>query len=155
MQILNFIWIAAAVLIDQLTKLYISTHMTLYESIRVIENFFYITYAQNTGAAWSMGQGLGDLFAILALAVSIGLLWYYHKNRNTLSILEKWSIMLIVPGALGNMIDRIIHGYVVDFLDFYIFGYDFPIFNVADSFLTIGVGLLILDLIVNKENKNG
>lgn len=155
MRTFNFIWIACAVLIDQLSKLYISARMTVGQSIRVIEKFFYITYAQNTGAAWSIGRGLGDLFAVLALLVSIGLVWYYHKNRDSLHMLERAAIMLIIPGALGNMIDRIMHGYVVDFLDFYIFGYDFPIFNIADCCLTIGVGLLILDLFVNKENANG
>ncbi|MBR2826873.1 MAG: signal peptidase II [Erysipelotrichaceae bacterium] len=138
------------VLIDQLTKFVVESKMALYESIEIISGFFHITYTRNTGAAWSILEGKGTLFAIMALIVSCGIIYYLIKNRNA-SKLERTAMILICGGALGNMIDRVVHGYVVDFLNFYIFGYDYPVFNIADSFLVIGVGMLVIETIFSKE----
>ena len=143
-------FIALTIIIDQLTKLIVESRMALHDSIEIIKDFFYITYTRNIGAAWSMFEGMGMVFAILALIVSAGIVYYLIKNQN-MSRFERVALMLICGGAAGNMIDRIIHGYVVDFLNFYIFGYDYPVFNLADSFLVIGVIMLIADTFFSKE----
>jgi len=147
----DFVIIGLMIALDQLTKFYISHTLDLYQPVEVIKNFFYITYARNTGAAWSMGEGLGGIFAIVAIAVSIGIVYYINKNK--VNAIEKIVGMFIIIGAIGNAIDRVFIGSVIDFLDFYIFGYDFPIFNVADIFITVAAGLLILDLFFTKEEK--
>ena len=138
------------VLIDQLTKFVVESRMALYESIEIISGFFHITYTRNTGAAWSILEGQGTLFAIMALIVSCGIIYYLFRNRNA-SVFERTAMILICGGALGNMIDRVVHGYVVDFLNFYIFGYDYPVFNVADSFLVVGVAMFVIETIFSKE----
>ena len=97
-----------------------------------------------------MKKSLIYTFAIMALIVSCGIIYYLIKNRNA-SRFERTAMILICGGALGNMIDRVVHGYVVDFLNFYIFGYDYPVFNVADSFLVIGVAMLVIETIFSKE----
>ncbi len=142
--------LALTIIIDQLTKILIDSRMALYEDIEIIKGFFHITYTRNYGAAWSILEGKGTLFAIMALIVSCGIIYYLIKNRNA-SKLERTAMILICGGALGNMIDRVVHGYVVDFLNFYIFGYDYPVFNIADSFLVIGVGMLVIETIFSKE----
>ena len=79
----------------------------------------------------------------------------YYLLKNKVYWVEKYSLLLIISGAVGNLIDRIMYGYVIDFLDFIIFGYDFPVFNIADSFITIGaIGLIISILFLNKEGEN-
>ena len=143
-------FIALTIFIDQLTKFLIESKMALHDSIEIIKGFFYITYTRNIGAAWSMFEGMGMLFAILAFLVSGGIIYYLVKNQN-ISRFERISLMLICGGAAGNMIDRIVHGYVIDFLNFYIFGYDYPVFNLADSFLVIGVIMLIAVTFFSKE----
>lgn len=137
---------------DQISKIYVSAHMSLLESITVIDGFFRITYTHNKGAAWGMLQGLGDVFAIVAIIISVLMIAYLWRNK-TLLKWERFSVILIIAGALGNMIDRIRLKYVVDFMDFIIFGYDFPVFNIADSCLTVGVTILvIITLFVKKED---
>ncbi|MCH3962592.1 MAG: signal peptidase II [Solobacterium sp.] len=126
---------------DQISKIWIASNTALH-SVMIIRNFFYITYAENTGMAWSMLSG-HQAFFCLAATVAIGvMLWYMiYKNPNRLT---KISLALMIAGAAGNLADRLLLGYVRDFLHFFIFGYDFPIFNIADSCLTVGVILLIL-----------
>ena len=138
------------VLIDQLTKFVVESRMALYESIEIISGFFHITYTRNTGAAWSILEGQGTLFAIMALLVAGYIIYYLNVNRD-IPTFERTGLILVCGGALGNMIDRVIHGYVIDFLNFYIFGYDYPVFNIADSFLVIGVIMLIIVTIFSKE----
>lgn len=152
MGIYEIVFILSLIALDQLTKVIATNSLALTGSIELIRGFFHLTYAQNTGAAWSIFQGAGALFVLVAAAASIYLLYYLSRNRS-LNRLERTALILIVSGAIANMIDRIVHGYVIDFLDFYIFGYDFPVFNIADCCLTIGVGLYIIDvLFVHKES---
>lgn len=146
----DWIFVITLILLDQLSKLYISSTMQVSESIKVIEGFFYITYARNTGAAWSVGQGMGVLFVGIAVAMSIGIVYYLYKHSDV-KPLTRLTLLLIIAGGIGNAIDRIRLGYVVDFLDFYIFGYDFPIFNIADCCITIAMFAMILILITEKE----
>ena len=128
--------------IDQLSKVIVTSFLSLKESVSVIGNFFKITYVYNEGAAWGMLNGK----TFLLIIVSFGALFYLSKEiikykENKMNI---WGLGLLLGGILGNLLDRILYGYVRDFLDFRIFGYDFPIFNIADSAILIGVALLII-----------
>ncbi len=137
------IFILLLVLIDQASKIAIKAINRIHpDSFTIIKDFFYITYAENTGAAFSILKGQRWFFVIMALVVSVVIILYLIKHKP--KSLEKISLLLILAGAIGNVIDRVAYGYVIDFLDFYIFGYDFPIFNIADSCITIGAVLLIL-----------
>lgn len=129
--------------IDIISKLLISNLMYVGQSIKIIKDFFNITYVRNTGAAWSILSGKTWLLIIVSLIIIALIVFYIYKNKPKTKI-EKISYSMIIGGAIGNLIDRIIYGYVVDFLDFNIFGYDYPIFNLADSFILIGVILLVI-----------
>lgn len=129
--------------IDIVSKLVVSNLMNVNESIRVIRDFFYITYVRNTGAAWSIFAGETWLLIIVSLIIMFLIVWYIYKNRPK-SKLEIVGYSMVLGGAIGNFIDRVIYGYVIDFFNFYIFGYDYPIFNLADSFILIGVILLVI-----------
>ena len=124
--------------------------MSVGESVKVIHNFFYITYTQNKGAAWSI---LED-HRILLLIISVLALYLINKymNKEKLSNLETFSYGMIIGGIVGNLFDRIFFGYVIDFLDFKLFGYNYPIFNIADTFIVIGVILMVI-ISVRKEKK--
>ena len=117
--------------------------MDVYDSVIIIKDFFYITYVRNTGAAWSIFSGETLGIVIVSLIIILGIIYYIFKN-NPESKLEKLGYGMILGGAIGNLFDRIIYGYVIDFFDFYIFGYDYPIFNLADSFIFVGVIILII-----------
>ncbi|MEN1966954.1 signal peptidase II [Lentibacillus sp. N15] len=138
--------------LDQLTKWLIVKNMELYEQVPVIENFFYITSHRNTGAAWGILQDQMTFFYIITAVVVVGLVFYmqkYGKNSPLLAV----SLSLILGGAIGNFIDRIFRQEVVDFLDFIIIRYDFPIFNVADSCLCIGVILVLIATFMDEKKK--
>lgn len=130
-------------IIDIVSKLIVSNLMNVNDSIVVIKDFFYITYVRNTGAAWSIFAGKTWLLIIVSLIIIFFIVGYIYKNKPK-SKFEILGYSMILGGAIGNLIDRVIYGYVIDFLDFYIFGYDYPIFNLADSFILIGVILLII-----------
>lgn len=139
--LLWFIVTVAGLALDRITKVIIAGKVAEGESIEVIKNFFYITHHTNTGAAWGILQNTTMILGILSVVVSIGLLYFYLK-------FDMWparlSLAMIIGGAIGNAIGRIFSGRVTDFLDFILFGYDFPIFNVADMMVTIGTGILIV-----------
>lgn len=136
------IGIAAA---DQITKFLIVDRIPLHGSVPVIDGLFHLTYVQNTGAAFSSFQGMQWLFAIIFLLFTAGIVWEFSKNRLGFTTFERWCIVAIFGGALGNMIDRVRLSYVVDMIavDFM----NFPVFNVADCFITCGCILLIIHLI--------
>lgn len=136
--------------IDQISKLLVVNLLTKTDSITIIKNFFYLTYINNDGAAFSILVGKRIFLILIAVLVIVMLISYIKKN-NIQNKLELVSISLIIGGSLGNLMDRVVRGYVIDFLDFKIFNYNFPIFNLADTFIVIGVILLLLKEI-RKEN---
>ena len=139
-----WILIVCLTLLDQVTKSVISSNPSAYANVEVIRGFFYITFVKNTGAAWSMLSGQRILLSLVSAAAAVGMLMMLHKTISKKQKLTSISLALMIAGAVGNLIDRLLLGYVRDFLNFYIFGYDFPVFNVADICLTVGVCLLIL-----------
>ena len=136
--------------LDQLVKSYIVQQIPLGEVRSWIPNFVSLTYLQNRGAAFSMLQDQQWFFAIITLVVMVGATWYLHKHMED-SLWMVLGLILIIAGGLGNFIDRISQGFVVDMfhLDFI----NFAIFNVADSYLTVGVIILLIAML--KEEING
>ena len=142
--------IAALIVLDQLVKSYVVQNIALGEIKSWIPNLVSLTYLQNRGAAFSMLQDQQWFFAVITLVVMAGAIWYLHKHIED----SFWTVLglaLIIAGGLGNFIDRVSQGFVVDMfhLDFV----NFAIFNVADSYLTVGVLVLLLAML--KEEMNG
>lgn len=142
--------IAALIVLDQLVKSYVVQNIALGEIKSWIPNLVSLTYLQNRGAAFSMLQDQQWFFAVITLVVMVGAIWYLHKHIED-SFWNVFGLVLIIAGGLGNFIDRISQGFVVDMfhLDFI----NFAIFNVADSYLTVGVVVLLIAML--KEEMNG
>lgn len=144
--------VVVLVVLDQWTKWSISSSMVLGQSFEVISGFFNITYVRNAGAAFGMGSGAGDMTRLLLLRVIpvLACFWLaflaWTERKNNLNLCTAYS--LILAGAIGNLIDRFRLDYVVDFLDFHFRGHHFPAFNVADSAISIGAALYILDYLI-------
>jgi len=136
-----------AVLLDQLSKLWVAHDMQLYQSINVMP-YVNLTYVHNTGAAFSFLSEAGGwqrwFFAALAMVISTVIaVWLSRlKDHETLMAV---SLSLVLGGAIGNLIDRLAYGYVIDFLDIYVQSWHWPAFNVADSAITLGVVLMLLE----------
>ena len=126
--------------IDQLIKFLVASNMYVGQSITIISNFFKITYVTNDGAAFSLFSGNVLLLILIAVFVII----YIFKNIKKLEKLEKYIYSILVAGILGNLIDRIFRGHVIDYLDFRLFGYDMAIFNFADICIVVSCSLLLL-----------
>ena len=142
----------AILIIDQVTKRIIATTMNIGDSYEVIPNFLNITSHRNNGAAWGILSGKMGFFYIITIVILIVLVLFYIKEAKY-NLFMQVAISLLFAGALGNFIDRLVNGEVVDFVDTNIFGYDFPIFNVADSSLTIGVLFIIIALLNDANSK--
>ena len=142
------------VLFDQWTKWLVVTKMDQYESVPIIENFFYITSHRNSGAAWGILQDQMIFFYIITVIVVIGLVYLLHKYANE-SKLMAIALSLFLGGALGNFIDRLFRQEVVDFFDVYIFTYNYPIFNIADSVLVIGAIMTIIAMFLEERRNKG
>jgi signal peptidase II len=140
------------ILIDQLTKWAIVKYMELGQSIPVIENFLYITSHRNRGAAWGILQGQMWFFYVVTIVFVIGLMYFVRKEGLQDKLLGT-GLALMLGGTIGNFIDRVFRQEVVDFVHTYIFSYSFPVFNVADSALCIGVVLIFIQTIL--EGKKG
>lgn len=140
-----------SLIIDQIVKILVSNYLILGQTTKIINNFFYLTYVQNTGAAFSILIGYRYILIIITLIFLYYLYKYTKKqtNPNKLAIL---SYGLLLGGIIGNLIDRIIYGYVIDYLDFMIFNYNFPIFNLADTFIVIGCIILVINSYAKGEN---
>ncbi|MDT3958855.1 signal peptidase II [Staphylococcus kloosii] len=143
------LFIAIIILIlDQITKFVIASSMRIGDSFEVIPGFLNITSHRNNGAAWGILSGKMSFFVIITVIILIVLIVFYIKEAKH-NLFMQIALSLLFAGALGNFIDRLFHGEVVDFIDTYIVGYNFPIFNVADSSLTIGVILIIITLLID------
>ena len=136
-------------IIDLISKQIITHALELNKSIKLIDNFFYLTYTHNEGAAWSILKDQRILLLILTVIV----LFVINKilNKEELDKIETLSYGMIVGGIVGNFFDRLVYGYVIDFLDFNLFGYNYPIFNLADSFIVIGIIILIISNIKKEK----
>ena len=124
--------------------------MQLGQSQEIIDNFFYFTYAHNTGVAWGMLAGHLWLFIIVALISAVLMIIFFKRTREE-EILTRFGLVLTFAGMIGNLADRIVLGYVRDFIDVIIFNYNFPIFNIADVAVVIGVALIIIEIIFEEH----
>ena len=147
------------VVLDFITKAYISSTMILHDSFVVIGGFFNVTYVRNPGAAFGFLANTSPVFRsffflCVTVAVIVMILYYISKSKVE-DMLETFALSLIVSGAAGNLIDRVRFGEVIDFLDVYIGSHHWPAFNVADSAISVGAVLLILQLIGLKKKQDG
>ena len=129
---------------DQLSKLWIVENIPLYQQTPVIPGLFHLTYVQNTGAAFSSFQGQQWLFILVFAVLTAAVIWEFTTKKMGFSTFERWCIAAIYAGGLGNMIDRLRLGYVVDMIKTEFM--NFPVFNVADCFITCGCVLLLVHL---------
>lgn len=136
--------------LDQLSKLWIVRRIALYGSIDIIPGFFRLFHIRNTGAVWGIldrnSPAITLVLTLFSVAAFLVMLWLFHKTDLSCR-LDLVALSLIMGGALGNIIDRIRYGYVVDFIELYHGSYHFPTFNIADSALTVGVTLLIISIL--------
>lgn len=143
----HILMVIAILLLDQVTKYMVNAAMDIGQRVSVISGFFHISNVHNTGAAWSILEGNMIFFYVISVLFLIGMV-YFYRHSDEADTLTKYGIVLMVAGTLGNLVDRLRFQYVRDFFDFNIFGYNFPVFNVADMSLCIGVGLVVVSLIL-------
>ena len=151
---LTVAWVASIVAADQVTKLLVDRWMPLHHSIPVIEGFFNLTYIRNTGAAFGIFAGSAAafrlpfliIFSLIAIGFVVTMIRRLPDDQTGLIT----ALAFIMGGAVGNLIDRIAYGEVIDFLDFYWGRYHWPAFNLADSFITVGVLISVFYLIKAK-----
>lgn len=137
----------ASILVDQLTKWLITSSMSLHQSIELLRDFAHITYVRNPGAAFGILANHSlrlPFFILVSLVAAAGILWYLRKEAED-APRQQLALGLIFSGAIGNLIDRIRFGEVIDFIDVHWYQYHWPAFNVADSAICVGVGLLLFD----------
>ncbi len=130
-------------IVDQITKILVVNSLVPGENIEIIKNIFNIIYTNNTGAAFSILLGK-RIFLIVVAVLIIGVLLYYIKRNKIEKKIDIIALSFVIGGSLGNLIDRIVRGYVIDFISIKLGNYNFPIFNVADILIVIGVFLLLL-----------
>ncbi len=147
-----FLIIVLALIIDQLSKYFTVIYLKPVGTYPLINNVFHLTYAENTGAAFSMFSGKQPFLIILTLIIIVALLFYLIRNLKTNQVLLKFSLSLIIGGALGNLIDRIRLNYVVDMLDFTLINY--PVFNMADVFVVSGSVIFAYTILTSSTNNS-
>ncbi len=144
--------------VDQWTKYAVQQRLILYQKVEVIRGFFNLVHVRNTGGAFGIfgGErgGLGSWLFVVASLIAIGcilvLFFRLREDEKTISL----SLSLVLSGALGNLVDRLRYGEVVDFLDFYLFSYHWPAFNIADSAICLGIGLMALELLIRDHRRS-
>ena len=135
--------------LDQWTKWAVVKAIPLNGRVEMIKHFFYITYVQNTGAGFSMFAQAGmGFFALLTIVALAAIIYMFIKTEDPR---YQICLSLVFSGALGNFIDRMVLGYVRDYFSFYIFGYPFPVFNVADICITVGIALILLSMFIDDK----
>jgi signal peptidase II len=154
----KYIWFsvvaALVVLCDQITKALVLAKMPLFKSITIIPGFFSLTHVHNPGGAFGFlaqnGSPLRHWIFLGAALLALGLILYFHHQTPKTYPYLRLGLSLIFGGAIGNVIDRLRFGEVVDFLDFYVSNFHWPTFNVADSAVTVGVGIFLVHIIFRK-----
>jgi len=136
---------AGIVAADQIVKYLVVSGIALHSQVPVIEGLFHLTYVQNDGAAFSMLKGQQWLFALMFAVLTVAVIWEFWKKKMPFTGFDRWCIAAIWAGGLGNMIDRLRLGYVVDMIEVEFM--NFPVFNVADCFLTCGCFALLISLV--------
>lgn len=151
MKFLAFSLFAAGIVAaDQITKYLTVANIALYEDVPFLPGLLQLTYVQNTGAAFSSFEGQQWLFALIFIVLTGLIFWEYFKKPMGFTTFERWCIAAIYGGGLGNMIDRVRLGYVVDMIETTFM--EFPVFNVADCFITCGCIAMMVHLVLfNKE----
>jgi len=148
-------FIVCLVIADQISKYLISKSLALYQIIKIIPGFFNLTRVHNRGAIFGFLSNTNNSLALLLLnlgaLLAFGIVAYYFIKTPSEMTLVKIALALIIAGAMGNIIDRIFRGYVIDFLDFYLKRFHWPFFNLADSCITIGAILLLYNFFKGKE----
>lgn len=137
------------VLLDQVTKYLVMTHMTYLQSIPILDGVFHLTYVLNDGAAFSILEGKRWFFIVLTVVV-LAVCFYFYRKMPKEQTFSRFSLVLLATGAIGNFIDRIRFGAVVDFFDFRIW----PVFNVADCFVVVGVFCLAIAILWGDKIQN-
>lgn len=145
-------------LIDQIIKFIITANLNLYEEIIIIKDFFSLFYVQNFGAGFSILIGQRLFLILISLIALVAIIYYLYRNKD-IKKYEKILYPVLIGGILGNLFDRIIFGYVIDYLSFNFFGYEYPVFNFADMAIVISIfGLLFFgikdDFNENKGRRN-
>lgn len=144
------VFIAAVVAADQFAKYLTVANIPLFSDVPFIPGLLQLTYVQNTGAAFSSFQGQQWLFAVMFVIFTGVILWEFFKKPMPFTKLERWCIAAVYAGGLGNMIDRVRLGYVVDMIETTFM--EFPVFNVADCFITCGCAVLMVHLVLWNKN---
>lgn len=142
-------------ILDQATKLYVDANFRLHESLPVIDGIFHLTYVRNKGAAFGIFADSAvriPFFITVSIVAMLAILWYLRRLRDD-QRLAYLALTLIFSGAVGNLIDRIRYGEVIDFLDVFWRSYHWPAFNVADSAITVGVTLLFIEIWLEDHKK--
>ena len=146
MQYILMVLMAGGIVVaDQLVKLWVLGNIPLYQQIPAIPGLFHLTYVQNTGAAFSSFQGQQWLFIVVFAVLTVAVIWEFSTRKMGFSQFERWCIVAIYAGGLGNMIDRLRLKYVVDMIEVEFM--NFPVFNVADCFISCGCVALLVSLI--------
>ncbi len=140
-------------LLDQISKCILEQLLNLNQTKTVIPSFFALTHVRNEGAAWSLFAGR-QIFLILISILSVILIYYFFIKNKKINHFDFISYGLLFGGIFGNLWDRILRGYVVDFLDFTIIGYHFPVFNFADICIVIGMFIVIIQVWKDSDNRN-
>lgn len=148
--VLLFFVSGVLIVMDQYTKLMVSLHIPLNYSVKVVEDFFSLTHIRNSGVAFGLfASQQSEYKALMFIAIStiaiIAILVIFHQTPKEKKMVQT-GLILIFSGAIGNLIDRILHGEVIDFVDFFINRHHFPAFNIADSCITVGVTMMVIDL---------
>lgn len=147
----EIILVSILLFLDQLTKYLIMSKFILGQTV-VLLPFFQLTYITNTGVSFGMFSGGNKLFALFTAVVLAGFIFWYIKNKATLTRWLKLALIMIISGAAGNLIDRIVHGAVIDFLEFHYKNHYFPVFNIADSCISAG-GVILFISVLHSEFK--
>ncbi|MCG8502855.1 MAG: signal peptidase II [Firmicutes bacterium] len=138
--------------LDQYTKYLAATKLINYNTIPLIKNVFHLTFVENRGAAFGILQGQKWLLIVVTSTIIIAMVYYVIKSKSNSRLLLA-SFSMVIGGAIGNLIDRVRLGYVIDFLDVYIYSYNYPVFNIADSFVVVGTIFLSYYILFKYEDK--